>query len=191
MKLIVGLGNPGSEYLLTRHNIGFMAVDALAQRYSSSFSNEKKSQVCKLRIGNEPLLLVKPQTYMNLSGTAVRALMDFYKVPIEDILIIHDEVDLSFGDIKYQKNRGHGGHNGIRDIHKHLDSKEYHRLRLGVDRPSNPRMNVADYVLGNFSKSELEYMPEWLNTVCDSIETYIKDGFEKAASQYNQSGKEK
>lgn len=189
MKLIVGLGNPGSKYLMTRHNIGFMAVDGLADRHGSHFKDEHKSLTAKVRIGTQQALLVKPQTFMNLSGQAVRTISDYYKIDHENILAIHDEVDLPFGTWKYQKNRGHNGHNGIRDIHKMLDTKDYHRLRIGVSRPPNAKMNVADYLLSNFVKSEIEEIPHILNTICDSLETYITDGFEKTANQYNQSGK--
>ena len=130
MKVIVGLGNPGTKYLWTRHNLGFMLIDALAEK--DSFKNKHKSYIQKTEMEGEPVLLAKPQTFMNLSGQAVREILNFYKVPLEDLLVIHDDKDQVFGKIKFQKSRGDGGHNGIKNIHQELKSRDYCRLKMGI-----------------------------------------------------------
>ena len=184
MKLIVGLGNPGSKYLLTRHNIGFLGIDALASIYGVSFSTEHKSQTTKIRVGSDLALLVKPQTYMNDSGEAVQSIMAYYKITEENLLVLHDEVDQPFGEIKYQKDRGHGGHNGIRDIHSKIGTKNYTRLRIGVGRP-NGKMDVASFVLQNFSNDEQKDMPLIIDECARSIENFCKEGFELTANKFN------
>lgn len=186
MHAIVGLGNPGAKYALTRHNIGFLVVDALAQEFGArSFKNEFKSQVARLRLeGSDELLLIKPQTFMNLSGEAVQAAMAFFKIPPDNLLVVHDEVDLPFGQIRLQKNRGHGGHNGVRDIHAKIGS-DYARLRFGVGRPLQPQMEVADYVLQNFSKEELDRLPEFVGPAAEGVLSFVEDGFQKAQNKVN------
>ena len=129
MKIIVGLGNPGSKYLFTRHNLGFILIDALGG--DRLFQNKYKSQIQKTEIENETVLLVKPQTFMNLSGQAVQQIIHFYKIPLENLLVIHDDKDLPFGTMKFQKSRGDGGHNGIKSIHKELGTKDYSRFKNG------------------------------------------------------------
>ncbi|MCC7403150.1 MAG: aminoacyl-tRNA hydrolase [Bdellovibrionales bacterium] len=187
MLIIVGLGNPGSKYQLTRHNIGFMAVDALAHSLNEadSFRTEHKALTAKVRIEGQAVLLAKPQTFMNLSGESVQALLSYYNSTPAELLVVHDEVDLPFASIRYQKSRGHGGHNGIRNIHQLLGTPDYQRLKLGVSRPSNPQMEVADFVLQNFSSDELKQLPDFLALAAESIEVFVKDGFEKAATRYN------
>ena len=132
MKIIVGLGNPGSKYSRTRHNLGFMLIESLA--LENSFQNKHKSQVQKIEWEKEKLLLVKPQTFMNLSGQAVKEIINFYKVPLQNLLVIQDDKDLPFGKIKFQKSRGHGGHNGVKNIHQELNSNAYTRLKMGIGR---------------------------------------------------------
>lgn len=184
---MVGLGNPGKKYQLSRHNLGFMAIDAFAQSWPEYlFRSEHKSLVAKVTHScSEVLLLAKPQTFMNLSGEAVQSLMSYYKIGIEDLLVLHDEIDLDFGDIRFQTHRGHGGHNGIRNIHQLLSTNQYKRLKLGVGRPPHSHLNVADYVLENFNKSEISLLSEYLNRICESLDYYIEQGFEKAATYYN------
>ena len=126
MKIIVGLGNPGLKYQFTRHNFGFMLIDRLAE--GEAFQKKYSSLILKIK----NTLLVKPQTFMNLSGQAVQQVMNFYKVPLEDLIVVHDDKDLDFGILRFQKNRGHGGHNGIRSIHQALGSQNYCRLKMGV-----------------------------------------------------------
>jgi PTH1 family peptidyl-tRNA hydrolase len=187
MWLIVGLGNPGSQYQLTRHNIGFMAVDFfLGDKKSSLEKKEFKSFFYKTKTQNTDLFLLKPQTFMNLSGDAVLEITQFYKIPLSNIIVIHDEIDQPFGKMKIQKNRGHGGHNGIRDISAKLGSSDYVRLRLGVGRPPHANMNVADYVLQKFNQDEFADLPNFLEKSVQALESIILDGFDKAASKFNQ-----
>jgi PTH1 family peptidyl-tRNA hydrolase len=188
MWMLVGLGNPGARYLNTRHNIGFMLIDALASEWGASFKEEHRALVARLSLkqknNTHELLLVKPQTFMNLSGQAVQSLMTYYKVDKPNILVIHDEVDQPFGNLKLQFDRGSGGHNGIKDIHERIGS-DYARLRLGVGRPVNPRMRVADFVLQNFSHEEFEAMPDFLSRGMDSVEVFINEPFSKALTIVN------
>ncbi|MCB0386077.1 MAG: aminoacyl-tRNA hydrolase, partial [Bdellovibrionales bacterium] len=151
----------------------------------SSFKAEHKALTLKIRIEGQVVLLAKPQTYMNLSGESVQALVAYYGGSPNELLVVHDEVDLAFASIRYQKNRGHGGHNGIRSIHQLLGTQEYNRLKLGVSRPANPRMDVADFVLQTFNNDEMKELPDFLSLASESMEAYIRDGFEKAASRYN------
>ncbi len=185
MKWIVGLGNPGPKYQLTRHNIGFIVIDAIAQEFGGSFKDEHKASVAKVTIDGEKVLLIKPQTFMNLSGEALRALMDYYQLELKDLLVIHDEVDLPFGQMKMHKKKSAGGHNGIKSTHQHLGTDDYARLRLGVGRPSHPSQEVADFVLQNFSKDEMKTIGDFLGDAVDATLSFMKDGFERAANQFN------
>ncbi len=155
MWLIVGLGNPGNSYKSNRHNIGFQVVDFLSIQCSSSESREKFSGlVSKAVIGGEEVILLKPQTYMNRSGISVQAASQFYKVSPENILIIHDELDLAFGDIRVKKGGGHAGHNGLKSIISHLNSNAFSRIRFGIGRPLVQNIDIASYVLSSFSTLE-------------------------------------
>ena len=186
MYLIVGLGNPGSQYLLTRHNIGFMVVDILAHQFSCNrFKKEHRAETASFRFEGNSVLLAKPQTFMNLSGESVRSLVDYYQVGLSQILVIHDEVDLPFGSFKYQKKRGHGGHNGVRSMHQSLGTNDYGRLRVGVGRPKNDKMEVADFVLQNFSKEESGQIPEFLSELGDSVLCFLSKGLDSTANEYN------
>ena len=130
MKILVGLGNPGKEHLFTRHNLGFMLIDALAE--NNSFQKKHDSLIQKIQHEEQKILLAKPQTFMNLSGQAIKKIMDFYKAPLENLLVIQDDKDQAFGKIKFQKSRGHGGHNGVKNIHKELKTNDYARLKMGI-----------------------------------------------------------
>lgn len=186
MYLIVGLGNPGVKYTLTRHNIGFLAIDALARSYGAEVSKEDhKALTLKMKLDDKDVLLVKPQTFMNLSGESVIPLMQYYKVVPENLLVIHDEVDQPFGYMKLQKNRGAAGHNGIRSVTEQLGHQDYARLRLGVGRPSNTHVPVSDYVLQNFDKQEQAQLAEFLNHAGDAVEAFIFNGLERAAGEFN------
>ncbi len=187
MKLLVGLGNPGAKYVLTRHNLGFMVLDGLAGSVGisdSQWKSEKKALTTKIRLGGESALLVKPQTFMNLSGESVRALVDYYSIELEDLLIIHDEVDFPFQVMKFQKARGHGGHNGIRSTHQYLSTNDYARLKMGVGRPPG-RQDVADFLLSNFSKTEMQELPDFLSNACEGVAFWVEQGTAKAANQFN------
>lgn len=186
MKIIVGLGNPGPEYALTRHNIGFLAIDSFLQRLGSPREKtEKKALVARANLEGESLILCKPMNYMNLSGQPVNDLMAYYKVDIEDLLVIHDDLDQEFGSFKFQKNRGAGGHNGIKDIHQKLATKDYARLKVGVGKPPG-RQEVSSYVLSKFKKEELELLQnELLSDLDEAIKAFIVKGFRYACDHFN------
>ena len=185
MWLVAGLGNPGGKYILTRHNVGFMALDAYCASVGNPrWKDEKDALVTKLKIEEEEVLFVKPQTYMNNSGEPVRALLDYYKIPITNLIVLHDEIDQGFGAIKIHRNRGAGGHNGIKSLNEQLGTQDYVRLKLGVGRPSHPKMDVAAYVLQNFSPEEQGHLHEFLSVAGDAMEALIFNGYDKAASKF-------
>ncbi len=194
MFLIVGLGNPGSQYTLNRHNIGFMSVDYFLKSIGqnpneSAYRHEHKALTQKVKIKNQhkeiDLLIAKPQTYMNKSGESVLALMNFYKIERSQLLVIQDDIDQIFLSMKIQFNRGHGGQNGIRNISEVFSAADYHRLKLGVGRPIHPGFDIGDYVLSNFTKEELIPLKSFLEKSAAAIESFIFDGPAKAASNYN------
>lgn len=157
IKLIVGLGNPGQQYEKNRHNAGFLFLEQLLSRSGGFWVREAKFHglVADIQIDRQKVLLLKPETFMNRSGQAVGAVMRYYKVLPDEVLVVHDELDFEAGSVKLKKNGGHAGHNGLRDIIAHLDSKDFYRLRLGIGRPVAGK-SVADYVLSNPSKQDLE-----------------------------------
>ena len=160
MKIIAGLGNPGAEYTQTKHNVGFILVDALAQRLGvSAWKKAFSSLVAEVRIGSEKVFLVKPQTYMNLSGQSVQAVASFYKIQPQEILVIHDELDLEPGRIKFKLGGGNGGHNGLKDIQARLGSPDFYRLRLGIGHPGD-RNEVVNYVLKKPRREEKELIED-------------------------------
>jgi len=168
MWLIAGLGNPGNQYALNRHNIGFLAVDALAQSYSaSSWSAKHGGQLAEVRIGNEKHLLLKPQTFMNRSGESVAPVARFFKIPPEQVLVIHDELALPMGKMRVKIGGGHAGHNGLKSIDQHL-GQNYWRLRFGIEHPGD-RDRVTGHVLGNFSKPEQEIVADQLGLVIQNL----------------------
>lgn len=167
MKLLVGLGNPGKQYARNRHNIGFMAVEDIAKAYNfTPWQARFKGQFSQGNIENQKCLLLKPETYMNLSGEAVRQAAQFYKIPLEDIIVLHDEIDLAPAKIKVKTGGGNAGHNGLKSISAHMGN-DYTRVRLGVGRPQD-KADVANYVLHDFAKSE----QAWLDDVIDAISRY-------------------
>jgi PTH1 family peptidyl-tRNA hydrolase len=173
MKLVVGLGNPGKKYTGNRHNIGFMAVDALAASHGLSvFKNKFHGDIGELVAGGEKCLLLKPLTYMNRSGLSVGELMAFYKLSPADCLVVHDEIDLPFGEIREKVGGGHAGHNGLRDIDRVI-GKEYARVRLGVGHPGD-KDRVADYVLSDFSMAEKRQLPALLDEAVRRMEAFIE-----------------
>lgn len=186
MHLVVGLGNPGNEHLLNRHNIGFMLVDYCLQDFDSPpMKSEKKALTCKVKLGSDNIIFCKPQTYMNLSGQAVQALLSYYKIPQENLLVIQDDLDQAFSMLKFQKNRGSGGNNGIKDIHKMLGNQDYARMKIGVGRP-NGRQNPADYLLQNFKDDELNQLrDEFFPIYKDAVFEFILKGYTKACDNFN------
>lgn len=176
MFLVAGLGNPGAEYANTRHNIGFMAVDEIHDRYKfSPFKNKFDALVAEGHIGGEKVLLLKPQTYMNLSGNAVVKAALFYKILPENIIVIHDDIDLATGQMKAKCGGGAGGHNGLKSIDSHI-TPAYNRIRIGVGHPVGKGPEVADYVLGHFAKNEQPIIEKCIETAPDAVEVLIRNG---------------
>jgi PTH1 family peptidyl-tRNA hydrolase len=164
--LIVGLGNPGAAYAGNRHNIGFMAVDAIAARHHfAAFRSKFRSHVADGVLACRPVLLLKPMTFMNVSGQAVAAAASFYRIPPEDILVFHDEIDLAAGKVRVKTGGGHAGHNGLRSLHAHI-GPNYRRVRLGVGRPGS-KDEVVDHVLDNFAKADKVWLEPLLAVVAD------------------------
>lgn len=162
--LLVGLGNPGNKYSNNRHNIGFMAVDEIVRRHSFSAPKINFQAITfEGKIGSEKIIILKPQTFMNLSGQSVAAAARFYKITPENIIVFHDDLDLAAGKIKFKTGGGHGGHNGLRNIDQHI-GQNYHRIRLGIDHPGH-KDQVHDYVLSDFTKHD----KEWLEPLLDAI----------------------
>ena len=172
MKIVVGLGNPGPKYETTRHNAGFLIVDLIAEDMGTSWTNSKfGALVGKGLYQGEEVLLVKPQTFMNLSGQSVARVSQFYKVDPHEIVVLHDDIDLDFGKIKARVGGGHGGHNGIRSIIGELGSSDFHRIKLGVGRPAaENKMNVASWVLDSFTDQELLSLQE---SMLDAVNTRL------------------
>lgn len=184
MKLIVGLGNPGKEYEATRHNCGFMVIDALADKLNVTVDQKKfKSLYTKFKYHGEDVILLKPQTYMNLSGEAVIAAMNFFKIDIDDILVIYDDLDMPVGKLRLRKTGSAGGHNGIKNIIAHLNSQDFKRIRVGIDR--HKYMNVADYVLSRFSKVESEAIEQGIENAANAVLDYLDNDFNHAMNYYN------
>ncbi|GAA0438189.1 MAG: aminoacyl-tRNA hydrolase [Bacillota bacterium] len=186
MKCIIGLGNPGKKYNGTRHNVGFMVIDELLHRHSWKLNKSKyKGDYTIVHLDGEKVLLLEPQTFMNLSGDAVRPLMDYYDIKLEDILIIYDDLDLPVGKIRLRQKGGHGGHNGIRSIIDHLGTKDFKRIRIGVGRPTSS-VSVVDYVLSNFSKGESEAVSDSIGRAADACEAWLSASFSQVMNEYNQ-----
>jgi PTH1 family peptidyl-tRNA hydrolase len=183
--LLLGLGNPGREYRQNRHNIGFMALDRLAERLNVSFNRvESKALLCKTDYEGSRLLLAKPQTFMNLSGTAAGSLLRYYKIPLEHFMVIYDDVDLDFGVIRLRPDGGSAGQKGMQSIVERLGTQVFPRLRLGIGRPPG-RMEAADYVLQDFSRQETELLPDLLDRATQAMFTFVKSGLTTAMNQYN------
>jgi peptidyl-tRNA hydrolase, PTH1 family len=186
--LITGLGNLGRQYQHTRHNVGFMVVDQLAKRLGISFTRlESKALVTKGDFQTQRLVLAKPQTFMNLSGQAVGALVKFYKVPPEQLLIVYDDADLPLGTLRMRPGGGSAGQKGMVSILERLGTQDVPRLRFGIGRPPG-RMPASAYVLQDFSKAELELLPSLLDRSVDAILVFVSEGLEAAMNQYNGQG---
>ena len=183
MYIIVGLGNPGDKYEKTRHNVGFNVIDLLAKEYSIDVSKLKhKALIGEGRVGTEKVILVKPMTYMNLSGESLRAIMDFYKLSNEDVLVLYDDISLEVGRIRIREKGSAGGHNGIKSIIAHLGSDIFSRIKIGVGQPKS---DLVNHVLGKFSKEEREVLEETLKAVVDSVEVIIKTDTKEAMNRFN------
>lgn len=185
MYIIAGLGNPGKQYENTRHNAGFMALDALADQLGTSIEEKKHKALCgKAVIGGEKVILLKPQTFMNLSGESIRAAADFYKVDAEHIMVIYDDISLEPGQLRIRKKGSAGGHNGIKSIIAHLGTQEFPRVKVGVGAKPD-RMDLADYVLGHISQIEERVMEDASKEAGQAAQAIILDGIEAAMNRYN------
>jgi peptidyl-tRNA hydrolase, PTH1 family len=183
--LIVGLGNPGREYAGNRHNVGFMIADRWAATHALAFNKiQHHAIIAQGRRGERRVIVAKPQTYMNDSGRAVGALLRFYKIPIEQLLIIFDDLDLSFGIIRLRADGGAGGHNGMRSIIQHLSGNQFARLRIGIGRPPG-RMDPAAFVLQDFSRDEAAELDALLDRAGQAIDTFLAVGITAAMNQFN------
>lgn len=183
--LIVGLGNPGREYRNTRHNMGFLAVDALIQKLGFSRSKvQNKAIINTGSLQGQKVILAKPQTYMNLSGQAVSGLVNFYKIPLNHLLVINDDVDIPFGTIRIRPGGGSAGQKGVGSIIEKLGTQEFARMRLGVGRPPG-QMSTPDYVLQQFSKDEEEFLRNFLDKADLAVEEFILNGLDAAMNKFN------
>jgi len=188
MKLICGLGNPGREYEAHRHNVGFLVVDALSTRLRTSLDQEKfEGRLGTTTVGDDKLLLLQPQTFMNVSGRCVAPLARFYKIPVENILVIHDELDLPFGRLQLKKGGGSGGHNGLKSVSECLGQPDYARLRFGIDKPKgeNAKERVPGYVLSPFSKGEASALEPLLDMAAEACEAWARQGLAEAMNRFN------
>lgn len=183
--LLIGLGNPGREYKDTRHNIGFMLIDHLTVRLDArGMKLQSRAIVISAHYEERRIVFAKPQTYMNLSGQSVQGLLHFYKIPPENLLVAHDDLDLPFGTIRIRPTGGPGGQRGMASTIEQLGTKDFPRLRLGIGRPPG-RMDPKDYVLQNFSKDDFKLLPEVLGRASDAALTFVTHGLNKAMNQYN------
>ncbi len=188
--MVVGLGNPGREYRETRHNIGFMVVDTFASRHGIPMSKVQNKAILGIgRFADRKIILVKPQTYMNLSGQAVSALVRFYKIPINNMIVVNDDVDLPFGTIRMRPGGGSAGQKGINSVIEHLGSQDFPRLRMGVGRPPG-QMDPAAYVLQPFHKNEKEILSEFLDRAAEALDCFIELGLDTAMNRFNTNNKE-
>lgn len=191
MYLVVGLGNPGKEYANTRHNAGFMAADKISRRFSFSAFREKfDGLVAEGNIAGEKVLILKPQTYMNLSGNSVVKAALFYKILPQNVIVIHDDMDLKLGQIKAKCGGSSGGHNGIKSIDSQI-SPNYNRIRIGVGHPAHQQNQVIDYVLSSFGRKEKEILNQSIDTVADLIDILIKNGLPDFCNALGQRGSTK
>lgn len=183
MKMIVGLGNPGKEYVQTKHNVGFMVIDKIAEELNTSVEKRQCQAFTQVSTWDgEKILLVKPQTYMNLSGQSVMELLNYYKDKIDDILIIHDDLDLPTGQLRFKQGGGAGGHNGIKNIIAHLNSNDFDRLKIGIGRGKG---ETKDYVLTPFAGIDKKLIEEAVIQSVEAVETWLHHGIAKAMNQYN------
>lgn len=185
MKLVVGLGNPGEDYAPTRHNLGFRVVERVARSFGAPFASRKfGAELAEAAVGKERVLIMKPQTYMNASGEAVGAAARFFKVELEDLLVVHDDLELEPFRVQVKRGGGHGGHNGLKSLNAHLGSPDYVRVRLGVGRPP-PRMQAADFVLGRFPGAEAEQVEACVERAAVAVRQVVELGATSAMNAFN------
>lgn len=184
MKLIVGLGNPGKEYEKTRHNTGFMVMDRLAETFQVSINVKKfKGEYVKFKYRGEDVILLKPMTYMNNSGESVIQVMNYFKMDVEDLLVIYDDMDMPTGKLRLRQSGSAGGHNGIKSIIAHVRTQNFKRIRVGIDK--HPQIPVVDYVLGRFSKEEQPLIDEGIDHAVKAVEMMLDKDFVAAMNAFN------
>jgi PTH1 family peptidyl-tRNA hydrolase len=184
LKLIVGLGNPGKEYERTRHNIGFMAIDKIVDSLGLSFDRNKfNGDYCVTNVNGEKVIFLKPLEYMNLSGNVVGRFVSFFNIDVIDVLIIHDDLDLSLGRVKLRSRGSSGGHNGLKNIEANLGTQDYKRVKIGIS--NDKRFDTKDYVLGKFSVSEMEVLNPILNMMPDLFNDFLNLSFDRMMNKYN------
>ncbi len=185
MKLIAGLGNPGKQYEDTRHNVGFKVIDKLCEKWGLTLNKTKFNGLyAKEMINGKKVILLKPLTYMNLSGEAISPLMDYYKIPAENLLVIYDELDLPVGKIRLRFKGSAGGHNGLKSIIKHIGTEEFKRIRIGISRPPEGR-SVVDHVLGKFTQEEQPVINEMIEKSADAAAMWLEKPFLEVMNMYN------
>jgi PTH1 family peptidyl-tRNA hydrolase len=183
--LIIGLGNPGREYEMTRHNIGFLVIDRLAERWGVDVNKYKfKALLGEYRKPHEKIVLIKPQTFMNLSGNAVRSFYQFYKAPLTQVMVIFDDLDLPFGNIRIRKSGGSSGQKGMKSIIEQLGTEEFPRIRVGLGRPPG-KMNSADFILNKFKTTEKKDLEFILDKCVDVVECFVENGLDTTMNRYN------
>jgi PTH1 family peptidyl-tRNA hydrolase len=185
--LVVGLGNPGAEYARTRHNVGFMAVERFGAQHGADWKNEKKfeSRVARVEAADKRALLCEPQTYMNVSGRAVGALVDFYRLPLNRLLIVVDDADLPLGELRMRGSGSSGGHHGLESIEERLGAREYARLRIGIGRQRTDVREITGHVLGKFGATEVETLELMLERAAKQIARWIEAGLQRAMNEFN------
>ncbi len=184
--LVVGLGNPDSEYENTRHNIGFDAVDLLCEKFGATpFRLKHKALISECKIKNKRIMVAKPQTYMNLSGQSVGEISRFYKIPLENIIVIFDDISLDVGNIRIRRNGTHGGHNGMKNISEHLSSNDIARIKIGVGKKPHPEYDLKDWVLSKFKTEEMENKEKALCKAVLAVEEMVTGSIDKAMNKYN------
>ncbi len=189
MKLVVGLGNPGPDYARTRHNVGFLVADGLARALGASFDTKKfAAELAEARAGGERVWIMKPQTYMNRSGEAVGAALRFWKLELEDLVVVHDDLELDPFRVQVKVGGGHGGNNGVKSVNAHVGSPEYARVRVGVGRPP-PAMDPADYVLGKWPRAADAELEDCVERATEAARLCVELGPTKAMNQVNRRGR--
>lgn len=188
MKLVVGLGNPGSRYERTRHNVGFDVVGYLASGHSVSMKDKRfKAKLGKGNVAGESVILACPQTWMNLSGDSVGPMMGYYKLNRDDVIVVHDDLDLPFGVVRVKQGGGHGGHNGLRDLTRKMGGPEFSRVRVGIGRPEGP-MDSADWVLARWTPDQGKAVPSIVERAAECVEAVLRDGVGRAMNRFNGDG---
>lgn len=189
MKCIIGLGNPGKQYEMTRHNIGFRVMDALGKDLNADFKPKFKAEFAMVNVKGEKVILLKPLTYMNLSGEAVRACLDFYDIDVDDILVIYDDMDLPVGQLRLREKGSAGGHNGIKSLIQHLHTQAFKRIRIGIDK--HPLMDRKDFVLSKFSKDEETVLKDSIDKAVSACRDFVSMNFVDVMTRYNTHDKNK